>query len=105
MQMRTSSSGFGRGIAPPFSNSTTATQHCCCRYRPACSAGAAPPPSANEVLHGHERAQRIRSALAQLSGEQRQVIELAFYAGLSQSEIAARLAQPPGTIKARIRRG
>jgi RNA polymerase sigma-70 factor (ECF subfamily) len=65
----------------------------------------AAPPSANEVLHGRERAQQIRSALTQLSADQRQVIELAFFAGLSQSEIAARLEQPLGTIKARIRRG
>ena len=59
----------------------------------------------NEWLHGHERAARIRAALAELVPEQRQVIELAFFAGLSQSEIATRLDQPLGTIKARIRRG
>lgn len=69
------------------------------------TAADAPMPSANEVLHGRERAQHIRAALADLSADQRQVIELAFFAGLSQSEIAARLEQPLGTIKARIRRG
>jgi RNA polymerase sigma-70 factor (ECF subfamily) len=61
--------------------------------------------SANEVLFGRERAQQIHLALAALSADQRQVIELAFFAGLSQSEIAARLDQPLGTVKARIRRG
>jgi RNA polymerase sigma-70 factor (ECF subfamily) len=65
----------------------------------------APVASANELLYGRERAQRVRAALNDLSSEQRQVIELAFFAGLSQSEIASRLAQPLGTIKARIRRG
>jgi RNA polymerase sigma-70 factor (ECF subfamily) len=61
--------------------------------------------SANEALFGRERAQQIHTALAELSADQRQVIELAFFAGLSQSEIATRLDQPLGTVKARIRRG
>jgi RNA polymerase sigma-70 factor (ECF subfamily) len=64
-----------------------------------------PAASANELLYGRERAAQIRAALNELSADQRQVIELAFFAGLSQSEIAARLDQPLGTIKARIRRG
>ena len=65
------------------------------------SAGA----SANELLYGKERAARVRVALNALSSEQREVIELAFFAGLSQTEIASRLEQPLGTVKARIRRG
>jgi RNA polymerase sigma-70 factor (ECF subfamily) len=62
-------------------------------------------PSANEVLHGRERAELLRDAMQSLPADQRVAIELAFFTGLSQSDIAARLQQPLGTIKARIRRG
>ena len=47
----------------------------------------------------------VRDALGRLEGEQRQAIELAFFGGLTQTEIAATLHQPLGTVKARIRRG
>ncbi len=52
-----------------------------------------------------ERRNQIQIALAQLSAEQRQVIELAHYQGLSHSEIAAQLKLPLGTVKTRIRLG
>lgn len=55
-----------------------------------------------EVL---EKSQLVREAVMQLSGEQRQAIELAFFSGLTQSEIAEKLHEPLGTVKARIRRG
>jgi RNA polymerase sigma-70 factor (ECF subfamily) len=47
----------------------------------------------------------IRSAVGGLPAEQRQAIELAFFAGMSHPEIAERLEEPLGTTKARIRRG
>jgi RNA polymerase sigma-70 factor (ECF subfamily) len=52
-----------------------------------------------------ETAALLRAALTTLPAEQRQAIELAFFSGLSQSEVAAQLGRPLGTIKAWIRRG
>jgi len=68
-------------------------------------AGSSAYPSANEILHGRQRAEQLREAMQALPAEQRMAIELAFFTGLSQSDIATRLQQPLGTIKARIRRG
>jgi RNA polymerase sigma-70 factor (ECF subfamily) len=62
-------------------------------------------PSANEKLHGKENAEMIRSVVAALPPDQRRAIELAFFTGLTQDEIAKNLQEPLGTIKARIRRG
>jgi RNA polymerase sigma-70 factor (ECF subfamily) len=49
--------------------------------------------------------ERVRSALAQLQPQQRQVLEIAYFEGLSQSEIAARLNAPLGTVKSWTRQG
>ena len=52
-----------------------------------------------------EKAGAVRAALTALAPDQQKAIELAFFSGLTQQEIAVQLNEPLGTIKARIRRG
>lgn len=67
---------------------------------------AAPPaPTPVEQAVFNERSQQVRQALTQLSDQQRQVIELAYEAGLSQSEIAQQLDKPLGSVKSWTRQG
>ncbi len=47
--------------------------------------------------------EEVRKALAELPAEQRQTIELAYYGGYSQSEIATAMEVPLGTVKGRVR--
>ena len=62
-------------------------------------------PGAGEGLAQGDDARVVRAAVAELPADQQRVLELAFFSGLTQQEIAARLNEPLGTIKARIRRG
>jgi RNA polymerase sigma-70 factor, ECF subfamily len=59
----------------------------------------------DEEVWVRERRQVIVQALGQLPPEQRRVIELAFFSGLSQREIAEQTGDPLGTIKTRVRLG
>ena len=52
-----------------------------------------------------EQGEIVRGALAQLPEEQRRILVLAYFEGLTQSEIAERLTTPLGTVKTRMRSG
>ena len=58
-----------------------------------------------DLLHLREQGESLRAALAALTPDERQAIETTFFAGLTYAEAAARLNQPLGTIKTRIRSG
>ena len=66
------------------------------------AAGESTDDSFDAVAEGLERDQ-VRRALASLSPDQRSAIELAYYGGLSQTEISERLGIPLGTVKGRTR--
>ena len=58
-----------------------------------------------EQVENFERDRTVREALAALSEDQRTVIELAFFGGLTQTEIARVVHEPLGTVKSRVRLG
>ena len=58
-----------------------------------------------ELAERYARANEVRGALERLSKEQREVLALAYFGDLTQTEIAERLGVPLGTVKARTFRG
>ena len=60
--------------------------------------------AADQAILGDE-ATAVRAAIASLPPDQKRALELAFFSGLTQQEIAEKLSEPLGTVKARIRRG
>lgn len=58
-----------------------------------------------DQVASREDAREVRAALGTLPGEQRRVIELAYFGGFTHSEIADMLSLPSGTVKGRMRLG
>ena len=61
--------------------------------------------SADLLLGQSDERKKVRTALLEIPAAQREAIELAFFGGMTQAEVSAKLSEPLGTIKARIRRG
>jgi RNA polymerase sigma-70 factor (ECF subfamily) len=66
---------------------------------------ASPDPDPSEDLEGSELRAHVRAALLELPMEQREVLEMGYFRGMSQTEIANVTGQPLGTIKTRMRLG
>jgi RNA polymerase sigma-70 factor (ECF subfamily) len=60
-------------------------------------------PDPQDLLAFKQQAQALKQALVGLTPAERQALESAFFGGLTYAEVAARLDQPVGTIKTRIR--
>ena len=65
----------------------------------------AQPPDYEQALDEKRRTERVRALMLSLSPRQKKAIEMAYFDGLSHSEIAAALEEPLGTVKSWIRNG
>ena len=63
------------------------------------------PPDYEQALDQKRRAERVRAVMLSLNPQQKKAIEMAYFDGLSHSEIAALLKEPLGTVKSWIRNG
>lgn len=61
--------------------------------------------SSSELCEQKERNRIVRQAVSKLTEDQKEAIMLTYFSGLTQAEVAERLHEPLGTVKARIRRG
>lgn len=116
VQIWTRAAQFDRAQGKPFSwcvamirnKAIDRLRHSQRRNRLVEEAAVADPPSesieAGKAIGGDE-AIRIRSAVNTLPADQRSAIEMAFFGGLTHHQIAEKVREPLGTIKARIRRG
>jgi RNA polymerase sigma-70 factor (ECF subfamily) len=61
--------------------------------------------SSEQLIASRQQGRQLRHAMAALTANEREAIEIAFFADCTYAEVAQRLQQPPGTIKTRIRSG
>jgi len=61
--------------------------------------------SSADICEVNERSRIVRSAVSKLTPDQKEAVVLAYFSGLTQAEVAEKLNEPLGTVKARIRRG